>query len=94
MSLVVSVPAALREHTGGAATVEVAEPGSTVESALDALFELHPGLRDRIVTERFELRPHVALFVGTERVDRGSDGLETPLAQGSELTIVPAVSGG
>lgn len=94
MSLTVSIPAALREHTGGAGTVEVADPGRTVGSTLDALFDLHPGLRDRVLTERSELRPHVALFVGTERVDRGAGGLETPLAEASELTIVPAVSGG
>lgn len=68
-------------------------PGDTVRDALEALFELHPGLHDRLLTESSELRPHVALFVGADRLDHDG-GLETSLPDGSDLTIVPAVSGG
>jgi len=93
VSLTVHVPSALREHTGGRATIDVPEPGDTVASALEALFALHPGLRDRLVTERFQLRPHVAVFLGTESI-RHSGGLDSPIADAAELTIVPAVSGG
>lgn len=93
MSLTVRIPSALRRHAGGAASVAVDEPGPTVATALDALFEIHPGLRDRLLTEQRNVRPHVALFVGPESI-RHAGGLETPLADGEELTILPAVSGG
>ena len=43
--------------------------------------------------EQGDLRPHVNLFVGSENV-RDLSGLATPLADGAELSIIPAVSGG
>lgn len=93
MIVAIHVPSALREHTDGAARVVVPAAGGTVGEALEALFGLHPGLRDRILTERGRLRPHVALFVGSENV-RHTGGLDTSLPEGAEITIVPAVSGG
>ena len=93
MIVAVHVPRALRVHTEGTAAVVVSTDGDTVAEVLDSLFELHPGLRDRIVTEQGRLRQHVALFVGSENV-RHSDGLDTPVPERSEITIVPAVSGG
>ncbi|HEX9204160.1 MAG TPA: MoaD/ThiS family protein, partial [Vicinamibacteria bacterium] len=62
-------------------------------AALAALFTLHAGLRDRILNERGELRPHVNVFVGSENV-RDLNGLATRLPEGAELFILPAVSGG
>ena len=93
MSITVHIPSPLRDRTEGAASVLVPDPGGNVASALEALFEIHPGLRDRLLTERSRLRPHVALFVGTENV-RTTGGLDTPVDDGSEITVVPAVSGG
>jgi molybdopterin synthase sulfur carrier subunit len=93
VSVRVAVPAALREHTGGRAEVELAGEHPTVEAALAALWRAHPGLRDRVVTETGQLRQHVHLFVGQDSV-RETGGFATPLADGSELTILPAVSGG
>ena len=89
----VRIPSALREHTGGARTVEVDDPGGTVTSALEALFDLHPGVRDRLLTEQGSLRPHVALFVGSESI-RYTGGFDTPVQPNDEMTILPAVSGG
>lgn len=89
----VHIPSALREHTGGARMVEVDDPGGTVTSALEALFDLHPGVRDRLLTEQGSLRPHVALFVGSESI-RYTGGFDTPVQPSDEMTILPAVSGG
>ena len=93
MSVTVFVPAALRQHAGGRGEVVLAGAPATVADALAALFDLHPGLRDRVFTQTGELRQHVHLFVGSESI-RDSGGFATPLPDGAELTILPAVSGG
>jgi len=87
------VPGYLREFTGGRARVSVAASPATVGDALAALWALHPGVRDRVVTEQGEVRPHVNVFVGGESI-RFTGGLATPLGDGAEISIVPAVSGG
>lgn len=89
----VHVPSALRQYTDGASTVEIGDPGDSVTSALDALFAAHPGVRDRLLTEQGNLRPHVQLFVGKESI-RYTGGFDTPVRSDDELTILPAVSGG
>jgi molybdopterin converting factor small subunit len=91
--VVVHIPGFLRQYTGERALVEVSAPAETVGDALSALCALHPGVRDRVLTERGALRPHVNLFVGMENV-RDLDGLRTPVRADSEISIVPAVSGG
>jgi molybdopterin converting factor small subunit len=50
-------------------------------------------VRDRVVTEQGEVRPHVNVFVGVESI-RFTGDLATPLAADAEISIVPAVSGG
>ena len=66
---------------------------TTVAAVLDALAEQHPALERRIRDEHGRPRRHVNLFVGADNV-RDRDGLDTVMAAGSELTVMPAVSGG
>jgi molybdopterin converting factor small subunit len=93
MGVTVALPGPLRELAGGRSRVELDAAAGTVGEALRALRSAHPALYDRIVTEQGELRPHVNLFVGVENV-RSAGGLAMPIADGSELVIIPAVSGG
>ena len=93
MSVRVFVPSALRQHTAGRDEVLLEGAHGTVADALEALFREHPGLRDRVLTETGQLRQHVHLFVGNESI-RDSGGFATPVPEGAELTILPAVSGG
>lgn len=93
MAVVFHIPGYVREFTGGSRRVTLATSPTTVGEALNALWALHPGVRDRVVTEQGEVRPHVNLFVGTESI-RFTGGLATPLAKDAEISIVPAVSGG
>ena len=58
-----------------------------------ALWAVAPGVCDRVLTERGEVRPHVNLFIGTESC-RWTGGLATPSADGAEIAILPAISGG
>jgi sulfur-carrier protein len=61
--------------------------------ALKALWARYPGVRDRMATEQGEIRRHISIFVGSEDI-RYTGGLATPTADGCEISIVPAVSGG
>jgi molybdopterin converting factor small subunit len=79
--------------TGGQSHVDVDTSGSTLQDALEGLFAAFPGLRDRLLTERREIRQHVNVFVGTTEA-RTLRGLATPLANGMEISIIPAISGG
>jgi molybdopterin converting factor small subunit len=64
-----------------------------VRGALEALFLVHPGLKDRITNETGEVRVHVNVFVDGEAI-RFTGGLSTPLRERAELHVIPAVSGG
>lgn len=90
MSVTVKIPAQLRPVVDGQATVDV--EGATVSEVLDALYGKFPDLEDRI-SENGELRRFVNVYVADEDI-RFGDGLETAVADGSELTILPAVAGG
>lgn len=89
----VALPGPLHAAAGGAARVTLDGAPGTVAEALEALFRLHPRLRERIVTERGELRPHVNVFVGRESI-RWSGGLATPVPADAVISVIPAVSGG
>ena len=91
MSVVVKIPTQLRNLTGNEAEAEV-DGVSSVGEALDALYDRFDGLRDRI-TEDGELRRFVNVYLGGEDI-RFGDGLETPVSDGDEITILPAVAGG
>lgn len=90
MSVTVKIPAQLRAVTGGEGELEV--EGSTVGEALDAVFDQHTDLRERI-TEQGDLRRFVNVYVSGEDI-RFQDGLETAVDDGAEITILPAVAGG
>jgi molybdopterin synthase sulfur carrier subunit len=91
MSVAVKIPTALRAATGGESEVKL-EAG-TVSEVLDALFDKFEELRSRISDESGSLRRFVNVYVAGEDI-RFLDGLETPVPDGSELTILPAVAGG
>ena len=91
MSITVRVPAQLRPLTGGAGEVTV--EGSTVGEALKSLDADHAGFAERIFDEQGGLRRFVNVFLADEDV-RFLEGLDTPVADGQTLSIVPAVAGG
>ena len=91
MPVTVRVPTQLRGLTGGAGEVKV--EAETVGDALRALDAAHPGLGERVFDGEGRLRRFVNVFVSDEDV-RFQDGLDTPLADGATVSIVPAVAGG
>jgi MoaD family protein len=90
MSVTVKIPTQLRAATDGKSDVEV--EGSTVGEALDAVFDAHGDLRERI-TQNGDLRRFVNVYVSGEDI-RFQQGLDTSLKDGDEVTILPAVAGG
>jgi molybdopterin converting factor small subunit len=93
MPITFHIPGALREFTAGRSTVEFESSPATLAEALSALWILYPGVRDRIVTEQGQVREHINIFIGNEN-SRYTGGLASPITAGTEISIVPAVSGG
>jgi sulfur-carrier protein len=91
MPVTVKIPTQLRASAGGASEVSV--DGGTVATVLDGLYAQHGELRERIAEGDGSLRRFVNVYVGGEDI-RFLDGLETTVADGGEITILPAVAGG
>ncbi len=92
MSVIVYLSGHLKNFTGGETEVALDADFADVRNALDSLWQRHPALRDRILTEQGEIRQHVNIFVGTEDVKR-QKGLQTAV-KSDEIHIFNAVSGG
>ena len=93
MSLKFMIPGPLRELAGNRSEVRTAGAPASVGEALSLLWEHCPGIRDRVVTELGEIRPHVHIFVDGESI-RHAGGLRAPVRDGAEIVILPALSGG
>lgn len=91
MAVTIQIPTPLRPITGNNAAVEV--DGETVGEALNALAEQFPEVRERLFDGDGNLRRFVNFFLNGEDV-RSGQGPETPLNDGDELAIVPAIAGG
>ena len=93
MAISIVLPGALVRYARGIGAVSVEASCTTVAGALAELATQWPAVTDRVLTEQGELRRHVNVFVGEESI-RFLNGLETRVADGETITIVPAVSGG
>jgi sulfur-carrier protein len=91
MAVLVKIPTQLRAAAGG--ETETLIDGATVHEVLEGLFERHDELRERLYDDTGSLRRFVNVYVAGEDI-RFLDGLATPVADGAELTILPAVAGG
>ena len=91
MAVLVKIPTQLRAAAGGEA--ETLIDGATVRDVLEGLFERHDELRERLYDDAGSLRRFVNVYVAGEDI-RFLDGLATPVPDGAELTVLPAVAGG
>ena len=91
MSLKVVIPAPLRKYTQGADSVEV--DAGTVEEVLENLNTRFPGFRNSVCDENGSIRRFINIYINGEDV-RFLDNLSTPVTDGAEVAIVPAISGG
>ncbi|MBR8838210.1 MAG: MoaD/ThiS family protein [Stigonema ocellatum SAG 48.90 = DSM 106950] len=91
MSVKVLVPTTLQKFTNNQATLQCS--GSSIAELLDSLETTCPGIKSRLCDEAGEPRRFLNLYVNSEDI-RFLDGTKTPLKDGDEVSIVPAVAGG
>ncbi|MGV7228059.1 MAG: ubiquitin-like small modifier protein 1 [Nitrospirales bacterium] len=87
----VRIPTPLRPMTGGKNEVEIA--GNTVAEIIDNLGTAHPGIKERLYDEEGEVRRFINIYVNEEDI-RFLTGKDTPLKDGDQVSIIPAIAGG
>ncbi|GAA3731713.1 molybdopterin converting factor small subunit [Spinactinospora alkalitolerans] len=97
MNVTVFLPQVLRPDCGGAARVAIplaaADGRMPLRDVLDELALRHPRLDQRLRDEQGRLRRYVNVFVDDDEC-RAVAGLDTPVADGTEIRVLPSVAGG
>lgn len=91
MSVLVRIPTPLQKLTGDKA--EVQAEGATLREVMDSLAAQNGEIKGRLLDDNGELRRFVNVYVNEEDV-RFLQKLDTPLKDGDEVSIVPAIAGG
>jgi molybdopterin synthase sulfur carrier subunit len=91
MAVTVYIPTPFRRATNNRDRIESSAP--TVGGLLDELEGEYAALRELVRNESGEVHPHVNIYVNSEAIDALA-GLDTPLKDGDEVTIIPALAGG
>jgi len=92
MAVTIHLSGYLKPFSGGETAIRLDNDFATVGDVLDSLWRRHLPLRDRVLTETGEIRPHVNIFVGGDDVKR-LKGLQTGV-KANDIHIFNAVSGG
>jgi len=91
MAINVRIPTPLRKVTKDKETVQVT--GATINEIVENLEKQYPGLKERLCDERGELRRFVNIYLNDEDI-RFAQGKQTPVKDGDEISIIPAIAGG
>jgi molybdopterin converting factor small subunit len=91
MTVSVRIPTILRSYTGGTAVVTGA--AGTVREVIAGLDADYPGIGGRLLDDAGKLRRFVNVYVGDEDV-RLAQGLDTPVPDDGQISVIPAVAGG
>lgn len=91
MSVRVRIPTPLRRYTGG--SEEVAIDAATAGAAIEQMEAKFAGIKERLCDEQGRVRRFVNIYINGDDI-RFLNGLETPLKDGDEVSIVPAIAGG
>jgi len=90
MSVTIKLPTPLRRHAGQAKVLEV--EAATVGEALGKLVEAHPAMRDSLFDSEGRVKQWVRVFLGERDID-DQRGVETPIADGDVISIIPPIAG-
>ena len=91
MPKLVRIPTPLRKLTNGDDTVEIT--ATTIAEAFGELEARYPGIKERLLDEAGEVRRFVNVYVNEEDI-RFLTSQSTPLKDGDEISIIPAIAGG
>lgn len=91
MSVLVRIPTPLRPLANGQNEVQLA--GGSVREILENLVNSYPGIQERLMDEKGEVRRFINIYVNEEDI-RFLDGTQTRIKDGDELSIIPAIAGG
>lgn len=91
MAITVLIPTPLRNLTADQESIEAA--GATIGDIFADLERQHPGIGERLCDEAGEIRRFVNVYLNQEDI-RFIDGKSTPVKDGDEVSIVPAIAGG
>ena len=91
MASKVRIPTPLRKLTDNQESIEV--ESNTIGGAIDELEEKFPGIKERLVDEEGEIRRFVNVYVNEEDI-RFLENQDTPLKEGDDISIIPAIAGG
>lgn len=91
MSVRVRIPTPLRSLTAGAA--EVTAEAKSIRDLIETLERRYPGMHDRLCDEEGKIRRFVNIFVNADDI-RFQKDIETPVRDGDEVSIIPAIAGG
>ncbi len=91
MPIRVRVPTPLRRFTAG--SDEVVATGDSIRGVIDDLEQRHPGMRERLLDEKGELRRFVNIYLNGEDI-RFLNQLNSKVKDGDDISIVPAIAGG
>ncbi len=87
----IRIPTPLRSYVNGQAEVTV--QGKTAGQAFENLLVQFPAMRPHLTKEDGSLRPFVNLFLGEDNL-KDLQGLDTPIADGDKLQLIPSIAGG
>jgi molybdopterin synthase sulfur carrier subunit len=91
MAVRVRVPTPLRRFTGG--KDEVPAEGASIRLVLEDLERLHPGIRERLLDDKGEIRRFVNIYLNGDDI-RFLESLNSKVKDGDDISIVPAIAGG
>lgn len=91
MAQKVRIPTPLRKLTNNEELVEV--HAATVGEAFAELQSRYPGIQERLLDEQGAVRRFVNVYVNEEDI-RFLQNQQTPLKDGDEISIIPAIAGG
>ena len=91
MAITVNIPTPLRKLTNNQSEVEL--DAWTVGELVDGLEAAYAGIAEKLLDDGGEIRRYVNVFVNDEDI-RFLDGKATPLKDGDNVSIVPAIAGG
>lgn len=91
MASKVRIPTPLRKLTDNQESIEV--ESNTIGGAIDELEGKFPGIKERLVDEEGQIRRFVNVYVNEEDI-RFLENQDTPLKEGDDISIIPAIAGG